>query len=70
MDELDKKIENDLMQHNLNRILQLSRRGLLRFLDRESTRDNTKKLRARARKIAINSDSHRVADDLHNAERE
>lgn len=60
--------ENVLLADNLARIDRLSRRGLLRFLDLERSKRNTKRLRKRARFIALKASSVNVAVTIARAE--
>lgn len=56
--------ENKLLALNLRRIDALSRRGLLLFLDLESSKSNTGALREKARLIAIDHSGVEVGRDL------
>jgi hypothetical protein len=62
--------ENRLMTANLARIDRLPRRALMRFLDVERTKSNTKALRRQARLMAIENGGVWIELDLNRAEKE
>ena len=67
-DEIERQTENMLLADNLRRVDKLNRRGLLRFLDKETTKANTARLRTKARLIVIAISAVDAAVDLARAE--
>ena len=61
--------KSKLMADNLRRIDRLPRHGLMLYLDKETSKTNTKRLRAKARLHAIEADSVEADFDLSRIER-